>query len=158
MLRAGLAIGLLMSPVAACAAPAAPVDWTGPWNLVARFTGGSSAAVMTLARGEAGAVTGISGPLDEVGAWPLVVSGREEGGRLVLTLSRGTQPVGTLTLRPGKDGLAGEGMLYGVAATVSGARDPERRAPAGTPPGSWIASGMRADRSSVASCPTSSCR
>jgi acetamidase/formamidase len=129
MLRAGLAIGLLLGSPAAYAAPTAPVDWTGPWNLVARFAGGGSAAVMTLARGEGGAVTGTTGPLDEVGTWPLVVSGREAGGRLVLTLSRGTLPVGTLTLRPGKDGLAGEGALYGVAVTVEGARNPERRAP-----------------------------
>lgn len=129
MRRAGLAIALLLSPMAAYAAPAASVDWTGPWNLVARFAGGSSAAIMTLARGEAGAVTGTSGPLDEVGTWPLVVSGREEGGRLVLTLSRGILPVGAVTLRPGKDGLTGEGTLYGVAVTVAGARNPERRPP-----------------------------
>jgi len=129
MRRATLAIGLLLSPLAAYAAPAAALDWTGPWNLVARFNGGGSAAVMTLMRGEGGVVSGTSGPLDEVGTSPLVVSGREEGARLALTLSRGTLPVGTLTLRPGKDGLAGEGTLYGVAVTVTGARNPERRAP-----------------------------
>ena len=129
MLRASLlAIALLLSPPAAYAAQAS-VDWTGPWNLVARFAGGSSAAVMTLTRGEGGAVTGTSGPLDEVGTWPLSVSGREEGGRLVLTLSRGSLAVGALTLRPGKDGLAGEGTLYGVLVTVTGARDPGRRPP-----------------------------
>lgn len=129
MLRAGLAIGLLLSPMAAHAAPTASVDWTGAWNLITRFQGGGSAAVMTLARGEAGAVTGTSGPLDEVGTWPLVVSGREERGRLVLTLSRGSLPVGALTLRPDKDGLAGDGTLYGVAVTVTGARNPQRRPP-----------------------------
>lgn len=128
MARAGLlAIGLLLTPPAAQAAPAA--DWTGSWNIVARFSGGSSAAVMTLSRAADGATTGTSGPLDEVGTWPLSVSGREEGGRLVLTLSRNTQTAGTLALRPAKNGLAGEGVLYGVAVTVTAARDPERRAP-----------------------------
>lgn len=128
MHRAGLvAIGLLLTPPAAFAAEAAP-DWTGPWNVVARFSGGSSAAVMTLVRGEGGAITGTSGPLDEVGTWPLVVAGRDEGGRLVLTLSRGAQAIGTLTLRSGKDGLAGDGTLYGVAVTVTCVRNPPPRA------------------------------
>lgn len=129
MLRTGLVIGLLLAAPAAYATPRASTDWTGAWNLVARFNGGGSAAVMTLARGEGGAVNGTSGPLDEVGTWPLAVSGREEGGRLLLTLSRGALAVGTLTLRPTRDGLAGEGTVYGVAVTITGARNPERRPP-----------------------------
>lgn len=123
MRRAGLlAIALLLSPAFARAA-----DWAGPWNVVARFSGGSSAAVVTLASGEGGAITGSSGPLDEVGTWPLAITGRDEGGRLVLTLSRGALPVGALTLRFGEDGLTGEGALYGVPVTVAAVRNPPAR-------------------------------
>ncbi len=117
-------VGLLLTlAIAACAqiSNAQPAAIDGEWNVTASFANGSSAAEMTLAQAGT-AVEGSSGPLDENRYFPLTLNGALANGVAQLDIARGATPVGKLSLSVKGGLLSGQGVLYGVPVTITGAR------------------------------------
>ncbi|MGH6964025.1 MAG: acetamidase/formamidase family protein [Phenylobacterium sp.] len=120
------ALGLALALAVHSPAAAAP-DLTGVWTLTSTMVEGSVSARLDLTR-KGDAFAGQSGPLDPLQYCPLTYAGAVVGQELRLTVACRGQEVGTISLRPDRSGLAGQGRIFGTPVGLAAVR-PSAAAP-----------------------------